>query len=1272
MIFAFLIDTSVSMEQELSSVLPASSERKVDEQQQQQQQPNDSLFGGEKDRVNRRWQRKNLGPGAASAKTHRTTRLDCAKSIVEQIVANRHFFDNDKYMLVTYGGASGGCIRSNLKDSRATLLTELRNLEAKDRFSGGMSLTALFDQLSLMRGAYDLDTYGYGRYPTLNEPVHIIWLTDGASVVTPSGVQNKLNLPVNNTPWVEAYLEPFRWDQRMILLFLHDQGDGILCSSKKHSSESTLMPMCSVMGGTVHHIGSMHQAQRFVESFTPARATPNSYRTQGQAMANVGVLVNFERIDDNPANPGNTDLRTLLHTTPCTITNAPLPSPTEPNIMMNGPTRSVGSGASYGNSAGVTALINGHLGYFPIPEAFWPETISPPRGSAGAPGSGQQQAGGGGGGSNSWQISRRNAHPTLGYSQASTEWSVPPQFPFDKYQIDANSNVAQKLLAAAQAAQIAHETQGGKGQAKPICWPVFVNGSYSTAKNSGFPFGILRPNSARTAVNLFVLPYNFMALWKILGKLDAHMPGEHPNRNAIALSQSWRHEFEEYLQHTPGYYAIPLKRALNLYGVPHGVFPKSFGQSSGMRNITHYSIRLHNIARKEWDRMHPGSGAEARPGSVASAKERAIALQQALLSFDPASDVSHLANNAFDVDRSHCLATLSAMRRVFVRECMATQGAYFRANAVVPPSPSENTVQLDGDKSHDMDVDSDSMPLSTPPLLRVGSGVSSSLPPVASMEYSLYGVSNALESSRSSPYLPQQPPGNRQPFGAPGKQRALDPDMQQLVPGMQLSPLGGLVDIASEDDRDSRHSVPIRDMGEYGAAMHRIRTHEARDPLLDERTALQQRRNMFGNPYRRPMREPRGPTNNVLARNPELSAKLGLARASSSRSSVIGAFPATAGGGNNNGGGGGGGSGSSISPASRPEAEDEAGTAAGLEMESEAEINELAIDKMFEDMPLNIDDESKNSGSGSKYWWMQRRNVPRRRSINAPWRKNDESWNVNPWDVLAPVEEGAETEHNYAAGNKGGAVADLGALTYTADALIIDRQTAQVLKSIGANTGTSGAPIQSTGQAPIANMAPPSLPEQQDTMPMHVDEEDIDDYSSGSQDKTLLDMAGNEDKPQHPAVGGAAAIEQSKDYAEQEQGPNQGQEPGSNTNEAGQQNPAYLPLDTSSMISTVPPVYNPGKLELQPPGLLPAAKATTSGNKVNVASEKAWFMKRIKADPAHYDEEAIVQHLADLQKNPTLGKPHLKIIVTAAIVAAKSMRRKQLISRLERVVTKDA
>ncbi|KAI9505547.1 hypothetical protein GGI25_000950 [Coemansia spiralis] len=1264
MIFAFLIDTSVSMEQELSTALPTASGRKGDELSNHHQQPNDSLFGGEKDGLNRRWQRKCTGSGTSNTKTHKNTRLECAKSIVEQIITNRQFFETDRYMLITYGGAGGACIKANLKDSRATLLAELRKLEAKDRFSGGTSLTALFNQLSLMRSAYDLDTYGYGRYPALNEPVHIVWLTDGASMVTPNGVQNKLNLPVNNTPWVEAYVEPFRWDQRLILLFLHDQGDSALCGNKRHSSENTLLPMCSVMGGTAHHIGSMQQAQRFVESFAVARAVPNSNRPQGSAMANVGVLVNFERIDDNPANPGNLDLRVLLHVAPSTITNAPLPPPNDSNIATNGLSRAPGN-VNYGNSAGVSALISGHLGYFPIPEAFWPETINPPRNAGGPSGPNQQQQQQQPSGtSNTWQITRRSAHPTLGYSQSSVEWAVPHPFPFDKYLIDASSNVAQKLLAAAQAAQTAHEAQGGKGQAKPVCWPVFVNGSYTTSKNCGFPFGLLRPNSARTAVNLFVLPYNFSALWKILGKLDVHVAGQNPNRNAIAMSPNWRREFEEYLQHTPGYYAIPLKRAFNLYGVPHGVFPKSFGQNPGMRNIAQYSTRIHSIARKEWDRVHPISASESSSSSgIANA---ALNLQHALLSFDPASDASHLVSNAFDVDRAHCLATLGAMRRVFVRECMATQNAYFRANSVVPPLVFAATVSLEqnDDKERAMDIDGGK---NLPYLSQQGAVTSPYLPPVASMEYSLYGFPQALKKSPASPQLAQFG-DSRSPFGALGRQRNHDPDLQQLGPGMQLSPLGGLVDVASEDDRDSRHSVPIRDMGEYGAAMHRMKTYEARDPLLDERTALQQRRNMFGNPYRRPLREPRGPTNNVLARNPELSAKLGLSRSNTSRTTGGTASPAatalsssagSAGCSNSNVSNVSGGAGSAIGTP-RADADDEAGGAAGLEMESEAEVNEFAIDKMFEDMPIDVEDSGRNAGGsgGSKFSWMQRRNVPRRRSINAPWRKNDDSWNVNPWALLTPVDENTDSTNGQGVGG-GNVVADPGALTYTSDALIINKHTSQVIKS--ASTSANSSPAQSTGQGTMPLM-PPQFEQQEHEHENENENEQEENKASiqlesnnssgagaSSQDKPRFDTTKEED-----LLGRiySSASDTSADVQED-----------NTSHQPPQPVPVNLPPDKSS--DKPSPVVAADNTEAVTPLVVEAKTPSSYLTKVSVSGEKAWFMKRIKADPAHYDEEAILLHLAELQENPALGHAHFKIIVAAAITAAKAMRKKQLVSRLE-------
>ncbi|KAJ1725006.1 hypothetical protein LPJ53_000795 [Coemansia erecta] len=1103
MIFVFLVDTSVSMEQELdtgaATAGAAGESESGSNSTLQKKGTEERIFGtgagagtDTSGRVNRRWQRKSVRAGARGAQ-QRCTRLDCARNVVEQIVSNRQGFDQDRYMLVTYAGSSGsGTIRSGLKDSRATLLAELGRLTASDRFQGGVALASVFSQLSLMRAAYDIDTYGYGRYPTLSDGVQIVWLTDGAPVVTEHGVQNKLHLPVNNTLWAETYAEPFRWDQRLTLVLLHAAGDARLCGAG--GSEATLQPMCSVMGGTVHHVGSLHQAQRFVEGFAPARAGAAPGRPAAATALVPGVLVNFERIDDNPANPRNADMRVLLHAQPCSVAAAPLPA---------------APAGEAGSSAGMAALVAGQLGYFPIPEAFWPETAAaaaapaaPAAPAAAVPGGGQPA------------VVRRSAHPTLGYSQAGVEWAVPPQFPFDKYQIDGGSNVAQKLLAATAAAQAAHEAGGGKGAARPVCWPVFVHGSYATPKNSGFPFGLLRANAARTSVNLYVLPYNYAALWKILAKLDAAGAG---GRVAVAQTPAWRREFDEYLQHTPGYYAIPLKRALNLFGVPHAVVPRTFGQGAGMRALAQYAGRVHAAARREWERLAAaGLAGDASLG-------RAAGLQQALLAFSPAADVSHLAANAFDVDRAHCLATLSAMRRVFVRECMAAQGAYFRANSVVPPpaaspamSPAEARMDVDDDSDGDGDRGVPSSPSPSP---------SPYTPPVASMEYAQYGRAAAAAAAAG---------------GAP------------------QSPLGGPVDVASEDDRDTRHSVAIRSMGAFGAAMGRLKQQQARDPLQDERLALQQRRNMFGNPYRRPVREPRGAENNVLARSPELSGALGLTARASPAAAPSSPMQAAA---------------AALSAQQQQSAQQQSAQPPPLEIEGEAEVNELAIDKMIDDLPMQPGDDvaggeraprdaegdadSAAAGPG-RFWWLQRRDVPRRRSINAPWRKDDRSWNVNPWAARLP----------------GDVVPEPGSVTYTADAAILHKGPASVTR------------IDAHHQAQQLQLQ--------------------------LQQPQLLPLA--------PALSSDSPAER---------------------------------------VPTPPPVSP----TLSPPAA--AAPASAAPRRINVAEERAWFLKAIKADPAHYDEAAILRRLADLQATAAPGSPQLNVIVAAATTAAKAMRRKQLVARLE-------
>jgi len=73
--------------------------------------------------------------------------------------------------------------------------------------------------------------------------------------------------------------------------------------------------------------------------------------------------------------------------------------------------------------------------------------------------------------------------------------------PFDKYELEP-SPLTQYILERRQ---------------PNVCWQVFISNS---AKYSelGHPFGYLKASSTLTAVNLFVMPYNYPVLLPLLGK----------------------------------------------------------------------------------------------------------------------------------------------------------------------------------------------------------------------------------------------------------------------------------------------------------------------------------------------------------------------------------------------------------------------------------------------------------------------------------------------------------------------------------------------------------------------------------------------------------------------------------------------------------------------------------------------------------------------------------------------------------------------------------
>jgi hypothetical protein len=85
-----------------------------------------------------------------------------------------------------------------------------------------------------------------------------------------------------------------------------------------------------------------------------------------------------------------------------------------------------------------------------------------------------------------------------------------------------------------------------KKRPKGTCWPLFVKNSHS-APGMGHPFGFFRVSNTGNSVNLYMLPYDFPRLFRILSKASkAKKKGPMPS---LLIAN-----FSEYLKDTPCYY----------------------------------------------------------------------------------------------------------------------------------------------------------------------------------------------------------------------------------------------------------------------------------------------------------------------------------------------------------------------------------------------------------------------------------------------------------------------------------------------------------------------------------------------------------------------------------------------------------------------------------------------------------------------------------------------------------------------------------------------
>uniref|UniRef100_A0A8D3D516 Integrator complex subunit 6 n=1 Tax=Scophthalmus maximus TaxID=52904 RepID=A0A8D3D516_SCOMX len=308
-----------------------------------------------------------------------TTYLDIAKGAVETFMKLRGrdpASRGDRYMLVNFEDVPFG-IKAGWKESHATFMTELRNLQATGLTSIGQSLRTAFDLLNLNRLVTGIDNYGQGRNPFFLEPAIIIAITDGNKLTSGGGVQDELHLPLTTPlPGSELTKEPFRWDQRLFALVLRIAGNASVEPEPLGGvppDDSPITPMCEVTGGRSYSVFSQRMLNQCLESLVQKIQS--------------GVVINFEKtgpdpppLEDAPAEALKSGLQPwhcchkLIYVRPNPKTGVP-------------------------------------IGHWPVPEAFWPDQNSP-------------------------TLPPRSAHPHVRFSCLDAEPMVIDKVPFDKYELE--------------------------------------------------------------------------------------------------------------------------------------------------------------------------------------------------------------------------------------------------------------------------------------------------------------------------------------------------------------------------------------------------------------------------------------------------------------------------------------------------------------------------------------------------------------------------------------------------------------------------------------------------------------------------------------------------------------------------------------------------------------------------------------------------------------------------------------------------------------------
>lgn len=592
----------------------------------------------------------------------RSTLLDAAKGAVEFFVKMRQKSAEsrgDRYMLLTFEESPRN-IKAGWKENLQTFMTELKNLQATGMTTLGSALKQVFDTLNINRMQTGIDMYGQGRYPFYLEPAVIVVITDGGKLTTQGAVQSELNLPMHSSvSGSELTREPFRWDQRLYALVLRMAGTPPMsqdAGGHVASDHSPIDAMCEVTGGRSYAVTSQRVLHQCIDSLVQKLQS--------------GVVIHFEKYGPDPPpvvvdkdEEGEANALARADTAPLEDleilgstkgglnfkeTGSNSSRPHTPNPIL-GPSNTTWHSCRRLIYVTRSAQKGFAVGFWPLPEAFWPDVNAP-------------------------SLPQRSAHPKVNFTCTNQEPMIIDNLPFDKYELEP-SPLTLYILARKQ---------------PKVCWQVFIQGSSKSA-DPGHPFGYLKASTNLLTVNLFVLPYNYPVLLPLLDELfKAHR---------LKPTTSWRNHFENYLRTMPTYFAGPLRRALTRMGAGNlasSLIPEAMDNCLSYA-VLNYLKRLKNQAKMEYEKtlnaapickqrlgpdgikVIPRSAFKKELLSTHLFKDKFTGLKDQLTDFpgfvlgikDSATKTNRL-RNPFDVPRHSLLDQLVRMRSNYLQPTLSS------------------------------------------------------------------------------------------------------------------------------------------------------------------------------------------------------------------------------------------------------------------------------------------------------------------------------------------------------------------------------------------------------------------------------------------------------------------------------------------------------------------------------------------------------------------------------------------------------------------------